>query len=157
MLFSPAHIHAEQHLGPILGFGAAGASMHFQEAIVCVRFARKQAFEFAFRGAFAQGFKGGLGFLDDGRVAFRLAQLDQFDLVGQFAFDFPAGLDLGLQTRAFLKDALGLFGLVPKGRVLGLAGQLVEPFEGVLPVKDASLAALTTAGFLSLAFRFRHA
>src|SRR5205807_1302234 len=34
MVLGPAHIHAQQHLGPVLRLGAAGPRMHFELAII---------------------------------------------------------------------------------------------------------------------------
>ncbi len=47
VLLRPAHVHAEQHTGPVLAFGAAGAGMNFEIAIVGVGFAGKQRLELA--------------------------------------------------------------------------------------------------------------
>src|SRR6185437_1201719 len=43
VLLGPADIHKQQHLGPVLGFGAAGAGMGFEVAVVGVGLAREEA------------------------------------------------------------------------------------------------------------------
>ena len=43
----PAHIHAQQHLGPVLRLGAAGAGVDFEIAVVGVGLARQQALDLA--------------------------------------------------------------------------------------------------------------
>ncbi len=53
----PARIHAQQHLGPILRLGAAGAGMDLEIAVVGVGLARQQAFELAPGGLGAQLFE----------------------------------------------------------------------------------------------------
>ena len=45
VLLGPAQVHAQQHLGPVLAFGAAGAGIHLQERVVAVGLARQQRFE----------------------------------------------------------------------------------------------------------------
>jgi len=42
--------------------------------------------------------------------------------------------------RALAHDLLGLFRLLPEGRILGERVQFVETTESVVPVKDASSA-----------------
>ena len=46
-LLRPADVHAEQHLGPVLRFGASGTGMDLEEAVVAVRLARQQALQLA--------------------------------------------------------------------------------------------------------------
>ncbi len=47
VLLAPAHIHAQQHLGPVLRLGPARAGMDLEIAVIGVGFAREQAFELA--------------------------------------------------------------------------------------------------------------
>ena len=42
VLLGPARVHAQQHAGPVLAFGAARAGMDFQIAVVGVGLAREQ-------------------------------------------------------------------------------------------------------------------
>ena len=41
----PARVHAKQHLGPVLAFGAAGAGMDFEIGVVAVGLARQHRFQ----------------------------------------------------------------------------------------------------------------
>ena len=43
----PAHVHAQQHLGPVLRLGAAGAGVHLDVAVVGVGLAGQQALDLA--------------------------------------------------------------------------------------------------------------
>ena len=43
---SPAHIHAHEHLGPVLRFGAAGAGMDGDDGVAGVVVARQQGLGF---------------------------------------------------------------------------------------------------------------
>ncbi len=47
VLLGPAHIHAHQHLGPVLRLGAAGAGVDLDIAVVAVGLAGQQAFDLA--------------------------------------------------------------------------------------------------------------
>ena len=44
-LLGPLQIHAQQHLGPVLRFGAAGAGLNFEKRIVRIEFAVEHAAE----------------------------------------------------------------------------------------------------------------
>ena len=47
VLLGPARVHARQHLGPVLRFGAAGAGVDFEVGVVAVGLARQQALQLA--------------------------------------------------------------------------------------------------------------
>ena len=46
VLFAPAQVHAQQHLGPVLGLGAAGAGLDIEEGVGFVELAGEHAAEF---------------------------------------------------------------------------------------------------------------
>ena len=52
---APAQVHAHQHFGPVLRFGAAGAGMDGHDGVVAVGIARKQRLGFQALDGFAQG------------------------------------------------------------------------------------------------------
>ena len=43
--FGPPGVHADQHLRPVLALGASGAGMDFEETVIAVGLARKEAFQ----------------------------------------------------------------------------------------------------------------
>src|SRR3979490_3387838 len=47
VVFGPARVHAQQHRGPVLALGAAGAGMDLEIGIEAVGFARQQSFQLA--------------------------------------------------------------------------------------------------------------
>src|SRR5205085_7306759 len=47
VLLGPARVHAQQHAGPILALGAAGARMDLHVAVVGIGLAREQRLHFA--------------------------------------------------------------------------------------------------------------
>src|SRR6185437_2799231 len=112
--FGPARIHAQQHLGPVLRLGAAGARVNFEIGVVAVGFARQQALGLALASLIAQLGEIGLGLGDDGLVAFGLAHLDQADRVVKLVLDPPITLDAALEARLFAHDRLRAPGIVPK-------------------------------------------
>ena len=50
VLLGPARVHAQQHAGPVLALGAAGAGMDFEIGVVGVGLAGEQRLELAPRG-----------------------------------------------------------------------------------------------------------
>ena len=40
----PAHVHAAQHIGPVLAFGATGPSVDFQIGVIAIGFTRQKRF-----------------------------------------------------------------------------------------------------------------
>jgi hypothetical protein len=145
MRLGPAHIHPQQHLGPILRLGAAGAGMDFEISVVAVGLARQQAFELALLCLVAQLFEVRLGFGDDLAVALAFAELDQLQRLIDLALDAAVALDRALQPGALAQDRLRRGAVVPQLRVFGLAVQLFEAGVGDIPVKDASSAAPATS------------
>ena len=140
----PAHVHAQQHLGPVLRLGAAGAGMDFEIAVIGVGLAGEQALELAPRRFRRAAFERRFGIGDDGRLALGLAQLDQLEGVGELPLDPAITADRLVEPGALAHQRLRRRGIIPEARILGLGVQLVEAAIGRLPVKDASSAAPTT-------------
>ena len=141
----PAHIHAHQHIGPVLALGAAGAGMDFEIAVVAVGLARQQRFQLAPRYFRLQPLQRGFRFGNGLVVLFGLAELDQGELVVELLLDAADGVELILERVALAHHALGAGLVVPEIGVFGLFVQLGEaPFRGI-DVKDASSAARATA------------
>jgi len=67
----PAKIHAQQHLGPVLGFRAAGAGVHREDGVACIVFARKQRRQFEAIEPPADGFQLALNIGERRRVLTR--------------------------------------------------------------------------------------
>ena len=87
MLLGPARVHAKQHGGPVLAFGAAGPGMDFQIGVVAVRFPGQHGLQPLFFGAGRQRQDGFFGIAHHGGVVFRFRHFDQADGVGQFVFE----------------------------------------------------------------------
>ena len=78
------------------------------------------------------------GLLEGGLIALLVGHFSQHDALFQGAFQFADAVDLGFQTRAITADGLGLFRIVPKGRILDPSVQLIQFSKRDIPVKDAS-------------------
>ena len=87
VLLGPAHIHAQQHVGPVLALGAAGAGMHLEVGIVGVGLAGKQRLELAARDLGLELAQRRLGFGDDLLIVLGLAELDQRQLIVELLLD----------------------------------------------------------------------
>jgi hypothetical protein len=141
--FSPALIHAHEHAGPIAGFGAAGAGVDAEDAVVfIVRTVEPNAeldiFEFLLQAidvALKFLLEGGLGF---GRLGF--AEFDHFSEVLNFLFGGLKRLDFFAEGGGFVDELLGLGLVVPEG----FAGhQVVELGEAALRVGDVKETSAT--------------
>ena len=140
MRFGPAGVHAQQHLGPVLGFGAAGAGVDLEEAVVGVGLARKQALELEPAEPVPELAQRGLRLGHGLGVALLLGQLGQRQSIREFLLQLALPLDRGREARALAHDRLGALAVTPELRVGGRRAQLVEAFERAVPVKDASSA-----------------
>ena len=140
MRFGPARVHAQQHLGPVLRLGAAGAGIHLDIAVVGVGLAGEQALDLAPLGLRGEGLEVGHGGVGRRRVALRLGQLDQLQRVGDRLLQPAHAVHLVGEAPALAHHAAGGLGVGPERRVLGAGVQLIEVPDGGIPVKDASSA-----------------
>ena len=145
VLLGPARVHPQQHVGPVLALGAAGAGMDFEVGIVGVGLARKQRLELAARHFNAQLLQRLLGFRNRVLILLGLAQVDHGELVVEFLLDAADRGELVLERGALLHHALRARLIVPEGGIFGLLVQLVEPPPRLVDVKDASSAVPSTA------------
>ena len=83
MLLGPAQVHAQQHLGPVLALGAAGAGGHLQEGVVVVGLAGQHRFQLQPVDLLLHPLQVALDLVEGGLVALLLGQLGEPDRVGQ--------------------------------------------------------------------------
>jgi hypothetical protein len=145
VLLGPARIHAQQHIGPVLALGAAGAGMDFEVTVVGVRFAGQERLELAPRDLAFQLAQRRLGLADGRLVLLGLAELDHGELVVELLLDAFQRGELVLERGALLHDALRALLVVPEVGVFRLPVELLETLAGLVDVKDASSAARPTA------------
>ena len=144
-LLRPADVHAEQHLGPVLRFSAAGTGMDLEEAVVAVRLAGEQALQLAtlrlVAGRGKRGFRLAVGVF----VGLFLGKLSEREAVVQLLLQPLVGGDRRIEASALLHHRAGALGIGPEVGVLGLAVQRLQAVSGAVEVKGASSAASATA------------
>ena len=112
--FRPAAVHPQQHLGPVLGLGPAGAGVNLEEAVVAVGLAREQALELQAREPLAQRAERGLGLGPSLGVALLLGDLGQRHAVVERLLQAALALDRIGQAGALAHHLLRALGLVPE-------------------------------------------
>ena len=134
----PARVHSCQHLGPVLGLGAAGAGVDLTIGVVGIGLARQQGFEPRLGRLGARFGERPLGIGDHRLVLLRFGHLDQADIVVDGGAQALDGGDGGLETRALAHHGLGLLRIAPQRRILGARVQLFQTDDREIVVKDAS-------------------
>ena len=137
---APAQVHAQQHLGPVLGLGAAGSGMKGDDGVPAVVGAAEELAQLHARQAVRNlpetGFRlfQGLGVvLFLGQVQKEARFLDARVALAVVVHGLP---EQGL----FLEDLLGLVGVVPEVGLGGEGYQFVDSLLLAVDVKDASVA-----------------
>ena len=126
--FGPAHVHADEHLRPVLGFGAAGAGMEGDDGVARIVFIGKKQEDFPLFYVFHQflillfNFAGQIG------IAFFHGQLQVIAGILHPLHQLFMAFDFGFQLRRFLRNGLGLFRVVPKVRIAHLHIQIHNSF-----------------------------
>ena len=111
---SKAQIHAQEHLGPVLGLGAAGAGMDGDNGILVVVFATQEQLQFQV----TQGLFLGLEFIgrfgQGGLVRLFLGQIQKNFQVFQTIFLVPPGFQGIGDGAALFEDLGGQGGVFPE-------------------------------------------
>ena len=136
--FGPARIHARQHLGPVLGLGAASAGIDLDIGVVGIGLARQQGLQARLGGFSPRLGQPALRVGDHRLVLLGLGDFDQPDVVVDRGAQALDGGDRGFEPRALLHHGLRLLLVVPKRRILGARVQFGETYDGLVVVKDAS-------------------
>ena len=138
--FRPAHIHALQHLRPVLAFGAAGAGVDLDIGVVGVRLAGQQRLHLAGMGLLPQLAQRRFRLGDDALVALLLAESDKREIVVEFAGEAVECVERRLDLLALAHQALRAARVVPEVGGFRLAVELGQPRLCLVGVKDASVA-----------------
>ena len=133
---APAQVHAQQHAGPVLGFGAARAGLNVQVAVVGVHLAREHATEFQLGQFGVQLVEFGNDFVYGAFVVFFHRHVEQFFHVDDAGLEFLQGGDDLIQGDPLTAQVLGFFRGVPDGGVFQFAIDFVEAFALQIEVKD---------------------
>ena len=143
--FGPAYVHAHQHHGPVLAFGAARPGVNFDIGVVAIGLARKQAFHFHPLGLFIQFSEYRFGLDDHALVALCLGHFQQLKGIGQLACQAAADRENIIKPGSFFQELLGARRVVPEAGIFGPGVQDFKPGFGLVPVKDTSSAVRATA------------
>ncbi len=138
LIVGPAHIHAEQHFGPILAFRAACARVDFEERIVGIGLAREQGLDLALLGFVAQRGDAAFRIGDNFRIALFFAQLDERHSIVEPGFEVRIGVDGGFEMLTFAHELLRARGIAPEVGVFRELVQFLKAGIRFIPVKDAS-------------------
>ena len=146
VLLGPARVHAQQHRGPVLAFGAAGAGVDFEIGVEAVGFAAEQRFELAAGDFLLQGFQRGLGLRRPRRHRSRPRRV-------RSCRHCPRARARPCRCRCSASSSevrscisfCAFCGIVPEIGIFGELVQLGQARRGCIDVKDASSAARQTA------------
>ena len=136
----PARVHAQEHLGPVLALGTAGAGMDLKIAVVAVGFAGQHGLDLPPLDLVLDGAERAFGLDGDRQVVFGLGELDHADIVGELALEALDRVDLVGELLALAHQLLGTLGRIPEVGQFGEGVQFREADLGVVVVKDASSA-----------------
>jgi hypothetical protein len=122
LLLGPAEIHAHEHFGPVLGFGAAGAGVDGDDGVEGIGFSGEHGAGLELFGvvaeggdfAFEVGFEGGVGLA--GGFAFAGELEVGVDVAGS-ASEFGVKGELLFDALAVAHEGLRELGVGPEGRV----------------------------------------
>ncbi len=138
LAFAIAQVHAFEHQGPILCFGATGSCLNIQEAVVRVHRVGEHAAEFeAFhRGAYARE----IGLHGDERVVvvFALGEFEQFGGVAQRRADALQRADRVVEGLAFFAEILCALLILPDRGILAQCADFLQALALGIEVKDTS-------------------
>lgn len=136
VLVGPAQVHAQQHVGPVLGLGAAGAGLDVQVGVVRVHLAAEHAAELQLLEDLAQTLDFVGNVVDGALVVFLDRHVQQVAGVGQAAGQVVQGFHHLRQLGALAAEVLGVFGVVPDVGVFELAVYFDQAIMLLIVVKD---------------------
>lgn len=136
VLVGPAQVHAQQHVGPVLGLGAAGAGLDVQVGVVRVHLAAEHAAELQLLEDLAQTLDFVGDVVDGALVVFLDRHVQQVAGVGQAAGQVVQGFHHLRQLGALAAEVLGVFRVVPDVGVFELAVYFDQAIMLLIVVKD---------------------
>ena len=124
MTLCPAQVHAEQHVGPVLGFGSPGAGVEGHDRVALVVLAAEQRPDLELLDARAQRSDPVFQLLLDARIVFGLRELVQDRQVLVLARELVVGLHVVLEAREARQQRFGGRLVVPEIRCAGFLLEL---------------------------------
>ena len=114
-LVGPARVHAHQHRGPVLAFGAAGAGIDLHDSCHCRRPRPTAAFQAPARPHRAcSAVKAFSASVTMPWSPSSLTHLDEFDIVGNGLLEAQDGVDAGVEVLALAHHLLGFLRIIPE-------------------------------------------
>ena len=110
----PARVHAQEHRGPVLALGAAGAGVDFEIGVVVVGFAREQGLDLPRPDLAGQRADGGFGLATMSASPSSSPSLDQAEIVVKRLAQALDGADAVVERLALAHQFLRLLRVVPE-------------------------------------------
>ena len=136
----PAQVHAQQHLRPVLGLGAARAGLDVQERATRIHLAGKHAHQLELPDALLELASVAIDFRVAGLVALGLDELQQLGRLRQAASDLVEFTDRGREPGTLTAEFLRSLRLVPDRRVAELAIEFFQPLALAVVLKGTPSA-----------------
>ena len=136
LVLGPAQVHAQHHLGPVLGFGAAGARLDIEVGVGLIHLAGEHAPEFQGFEFLQQRRKLGVGFAQQFLVTFVTGKFEPLAQLPRPCVELIDGGYRGGEFRLFAAQGLGPGGLFPDRRLGEFKLDLGEPLTLGGIVKD---------------------
>src|SRR5690606_15380219 len=136
VLGGPAQVHAQQHVGPVLGLGAAGTGDDVQEGAVGVHVATEHAAGLELPQGFAEAGQVGDDVAHRTFVIFLDGHVQQLPGIGQATGELVQGFDDVGQGGTLAAQALGVFRIVPDVGVFEFAVYFDQAISFLIVVKD---------------------
>ena len=120
-------VHPQQHVGPVLGFGAAGPGMEGQDGVVGVILVAEEHAQFQVRQGLPGGFHFAFDFTLEAVVLFLHGHFPEGLHVFQLLVQPVVGLHFAFQVVGFLGHGLGLVRIIPEPGRRHLVFQVFDP------------------------------
>jgi hypothetical protein len=134
--FSPAQIHAQNHVCPVLRFGTTRTGLDIEIGVIAVHFAGKHAAKLQGSKLCLKGRDVSLDLTDRIGIVFIDRKCQQLVCVAQAAGQLVQYDNYLLQLRALLAKCLGSFGFVPDIGLFEFALNFGQAFRLAVVVTD---------------------
>ena len=133
---SPAQVHPQEHLSPVLGLGTSRARLDIKKGIVGIHLAAEHSTKFKFFEHLQQAAYLPLDLPSRFLVVLGRSHLQQVGGVGRAAIEFLDGVDNAFQGGSLAPKLLGPAGVVPDAGLGQFKLYLGEAFLTIIEVKD---------------------
>jgi hypothetical protein len=140
VLVAPAQVHAHQHVGPVLGLGAAGARLDVEEGAVRVHLAREHALELEPLELCVDRAEVLLDRPHHALVCVGLGHVEELGGLAGASRQFVEGGDHAIEPGPLATELLCALGVLPDGRVFEFAQYFGQSLALARIVKDTPSA-----------------